>query len=102
MRGTDPRDPAVAPVDSPQALARFPPTLLITGTRDFMMSGVLHTQAELVKAGVEAELHVWDGLWHAFITDTDLPETHDALVVVGRFFDRHLAGPRRGRGAPAP
>src|SRR5690348_7388552 len=60
--GTDPKDPLVAPVGSPEVLAKFPPTLMITGTRGFELSAALYTHEQLVKAGVETELHVWEGL----------------------------------------
>ena len=36
--GTDPKDPLVSPVNSPEVLAKFPPTLIITGTRGFELS----------------------------------------------------------------
>jgi acetyl esterase/lipase len=29
----------------------------------------------LTNVGVYAELHVWDGMWHAFFFDPDLPES---------------------------
>ena len=89
-----PSDPLVLPVNSPALLKRFPPTLLIAGSRDFMASSLYAAQAALTDAGVEAELHVWDGLWHAFFFNPDLPESRQVYGVVVRFFDRHL-----GRGA---
>jgi acetyl esterase/lipase len=49
--GADINDPLVSPMNSPKILAKFPPTLLITGTRDFAMSGTIHTDAELTKVG---------------------------------------------------
>ena len=73
------------------ALRRFPPTLLITGTRDFAMSSVLATQAALTREGVDTELHVWDGMWHAFMADPEPRESVEAYGVVARFFDRRLA-----------
>jgi monoterpene epsilon-lactone hydrolase len=90
MLGTDPTDPLVAPVASLKVLSKFPATLLLSGTRDLGLSGVLYTHARLVKAGAEAELHVWDGMWHGFFADPDLPESKDAYEVIVRFFDRHL------------
>jgi acetyl esterase/lipase len=90
LGNVDWRDPLVSPVRYPESLARFPPTLLITGTRDFAMSSVIYTQAQLVKAGVDAELHVWDGMWHSFFINVDLPESREMYTVVGRFFDAHL------------
>jgi epsilon-lactone hydrolase len=88
--GTDPKDPLVAPVGSPDVLANFPPTLMITGTRGFELSAALYTHEQLVKAGVETELHVWEGLFHGFFYNAEVPESKDAFNVMIKFFDRHL------------
>jgi len=63
---------------------------MMTGTRDVAMSDAVHTHVELVKAGVDADLHVWDGMGHAFFYDPTLPESKEAFAVVVKFFDRHL------------
>jgi len=86
----DPNDPMVAPVKSPQVLAKFPPTLVITATRGFELSAALYTHEQLVKAGVDTELHVWEGLFHGFFYNVDVPESKDAFNVMVKFFDRHL------------
>lgn len=91
FQGVDPHDVLVSPVEYPAVLAKFPPALLITATRDMAMSSALHTHRELVKAGVAADLHVWDGLQHYFFGDVDLPESREAYRVMVDFFDRHLA-----------
>jgi epsilon-lactone hydrolase len=88
--GTDMKDPLVSPVSSPEVLAKFPPTLIITGTRGFELSAALYTHEQLVKVGVDAELHVWEGLFHGFFYNADVPESKDALNVIIKFFDRHL------------
>ncbi len=90
LAGTDPKDPLVAPINSPEILAKFPPTLIITATRGFEMSGAIYTHTQLVKLGVDAELHVWDGLFHGFFYDPDVPESRDCYNVIVKFFDRHL------------
>jgi monoterpene epsilon-lactone hydrolase len=90
LAGTDPKDPLVAPINSPEILAKFPPTLVITATRGFEMSGAIYTHTQLVKQGVDAELHVWDGLFHGFFYNPDVPESRDCYNVIVRFFDRHL------------
>jgi len=95
MSETSLSDPLVFPANSPAVLARFPPTLLIAGSRDPTVSSLFATQAALAKAGVEAELHVWDGMWHAFFFDPDLPESQEVYNTVVKFFDRHL-GAHRG------
>jgi monoterpene epsilon-lactone hydrolase len=88
--GADPKDPQVTPLESPAMMAKFPPTLLVTATRDIAMSPVITTHETLARLGVDAELHVWDGLQHSFFTDIDLPESKEYFEVVARFFDKHL------------
>lgn len=90
LAGTDPKDPLVAPINSPPMLAKFPPTLIITGTRGFEMSGAVYTHTQLVKQGVDAELHVWEGLFHGFFYNPDVPESRDCYDVIVKFFDRQL------------
>lgn len=90
LKGASFDDPLVGAGNSPELLAKFPPTLLITGTRDPAMSPVIQTQRLLTNAGVDAELHVWDGMWHSFFSDPEMPESREAYNVMVRFFDRHL------------
>ena len=87
---TDLNDPLVSPALSPTILAKFPPTLLIAGTRAFDMSAAVQTQRELTKAGVQADLHLWDGLGHCFLLDVNLPESQEAYLVITKFFNSHL------------
>jgi acetyl esterase/lipase len=90
LEETDPADPLVNPVNSVAVLSKFPPTLIITGTRDFALSGALYTDEQLSKAGVDAELHVWEGLFHGFFYNPDVPESRDAYNVMIHFFEKHL------------
>ena len=87
---SDPKDPLISPINSPQVLAKFPPTLLITGTRAMEMSSAIYTHSQLVKLGVDAELHVWEGMFHGFFYNPDVPESREAYEVMLKFFDRHL------------
>jgi monoterpene epsilon-lactone hydrolase len=84
------QDPLVLPINSADVLRKFPPTLLVAGSRDFAVSSLFHTQAALTNVGVETELHVWDGMWHAFFIDPELPESKEVYKVIVKFFDRHL------------
>ncbi|AND69702.1 hypothetical protein ATSB10_22480 [Dyella thiooxydans] len=102
FRGADPRDPMVQPGLSSTLLARFPPTLLITGTRDMAMSSEVRSQALLQQAGVEAELHVWEGMWHSFFSDPELPESRQAYQTIAGFFARHLGRRDTDRGHSVP
>ena len=90
FKGAKATDPLMFPANSPALLAQFPPTLLITGTRDFTMSSVIQSQRLLTMAGVDAELHVWDGMWHSFFSDPAMPESREAYKVIVSFFDRKL------------
>lgn len=86
----DTSDPLAAPANSLDLLARFPPTLFITGTRGFELSSAVFSHGRMTKAGAEADLHVWDGMFHGFFYNPDVPESRDAYDVIVRFFDRHL------------
>lgn len=83
-------DPLVLPINSKAVLRRFPPTLLIGASRDFTLSSMFHAQAVLADLGVDAELHVWDGMWHSFFGNPDLPESQQAYRVIAKFFADHL------------
>jgi epsilon-lactone hydrolase len=88
--GVSTNDPLAAPASSPQVLARFPPTLIVTGTRAFELSSAVHTHALLVKQGVETDLHVWEGMFHGFFYNVDVPESRDCYEIVVKFFEKHL------------
>jgi monoterpene epsilon-lactone hydrolase len=90
LKDADPNDPLAFPARSKAVLAKFPPTLLISATRDLALSSVVSTHALLVAQGVDAELHVWEGLGHAFQYQTELPESREVYATVASFFDRHL------------
>lgn len=86
----DKNDPMASPALSPEILRKFPPTLLLTGTRAHDMSAAIQTHRLLTKAGTEADLHLWDGMGHCFFVNPDLPESHEAFAVMSHFFDSHL------------
>ncbi len=90
FKGTDPDDPQVFPGKSVDVLAGFPPSLLIASTRDFALSGVVHTHTQLIKLGVHADLHIWEGLEHTFLYNAELPESREAYRVIVDFFNKHL------------
>jgi epsilon-lactone hydrolase len=88
--GISTSDPLAAPASSPEVLAKFPPTLIVTGTRAFELSSAVHTHALLVKQGVEADLHVWEGMFHGFFYNVDVPESQDCYDIIVKFFAKHL------------
>ncbi len=84
-------DPLVAPINHPEIMAAFPPTLVISSTRDMALSSALATHQRLISAGIDSELHVYEGLMHYFFMATGLPESRQVFELTARFFDRHLA-----------
>jgi epsilon-lactone hydrolase len=90
FKGASLTDPLVAPANSPEVLARFPPTLIVSGTRAFELSSAVHTHALLIKQGVDADLHIWEGMFHGFFYNVDVPESRDCYDVIVKFFNRHL------------
>lgn len=88
---TRPDDYVANPNLAPLAFrAKFPPTLIITATRAFDLSPALATHRALSQAGVDASLHVFDGLGHCFYYNAAAPEGADAYDVMIRFFRKHL------------
>lgn len=86
---TERTDPLLSPLFSD--LSGLPPTLLLTSTRDQLLSGTVILHRALRRAGVAAELEVFDGLPHAFWAWLECPETEEAFDAMAAFFDRHLA-----------
>lgn len=90
FKGQNEDNMLMLPATSPDLLVKFPPSLLISSTRDFTMSSVIYTHSELRRLGVEAELHIWEGLGHAFHMRPEIPEAQEANKVITKFFDKHL------------
>jgi monoterpene epsilon-lactone hydrolase len=88
LGGADPRDPLVSPALSD--LSGFPPVLLITGTRDALLSGAANFHRALRRAGVDTELLVFDAMPHSHWYALHLPETAEALHAMAEFFTDKL------------
>jgi len=85
-------DPLVAPTTDPDILADFPPTLILSGTRSYDLSNAVHTHMQLVKEDVPAQLYVWEGMFHGFFYNAEVPESREAFTIINKFFDRWLGG----------
>jgi acetyl esterase/lipase len=90
LEDADPADAQVFPGEHPEVLAAFPASLLVTATRDFAASSISVMHRRLLAQGVEAELIVFDGLWHAFHMSGDLPESRELYERLSQFFLRRL------------
>ncbi len=86
----DKASPILAPALYPQVMAKFPPTLLITGTRAMDMSPAIVTNSALIKARVPSTLIVGEGMGHCYIYQPGLPEARDAHQAIVDFFRLNL------------
>lgn len=73
----------------------FPPALLTTGTRDFLLSDTVRVHRKLRAAGVEAELHVWEAAGH-FLFLGMAPEDAERAAETRRFIEKHCPPPAEG------
>jgi epsilon-lactone hydrolase len=81
-------DPVLSPIYAD--LKGLPPTLFLTSGRDLLLSSTVNLHRAFVHAGVDAQLVVFDGLWHAFWNEWNLPESQEAHHLMADFFNREL------------
>lgn len=73
-------------------VAGFPPTYLIAGTRDMMLSDTALMHRHLRRAGVVADLHVYEGQSHGdYVILATTPEGVEHQRELKAFILRHLA-----------
>ena len=87
--GRDLGTPLISPVYGD--FVGFPPTYLVTGTRDLFLSDVVRVHRKMRVAGVVADLNVYEGVSHgdyAFVMDS--PEMDQVFGELGEFLLRHL------------
>jgi epsilon-lactone hydrolase len=85
----DLKEPLLSPIYGD--LSGFPPTVLISGTRDLFLSNTVRVHQKLLQSGVQAELLVFEAQSHAqYYIVADTPESETAFREVAEFFDRHL------------
>ena len=85
---TNPNDPVLSPLFAD--LHGFPPCLLVTSTRDLLLSNTSLFHRALLRAGVNAQLVVFEALPHAFWYTFQLPETKEVLQIMADFFEQKL------------
>ncbi len=87
----DLKDPYLSPVYGD--VTGFPPTLLVSGTRDLFLSNTVRMQQKLNEAGIENNLIVYEGQSHCQFY-LGLPPTakelQDHYKNLTAFFDKHL------------
>ncbi len=84
--GHDLRDPYLSPVfgDFGQG---FPPAILLSGTRDVLLSDTVRLHRALRGAGIPADLHVWEAASHGGFLGR-APEDDERTDEIRRFLAR--------------
>ena len=83
--GADPTGAYLSPLNGD--VKDFPPTLLVTGTRDLLLSDTVRMHRKLRDAGVDAELHVWEAMAHGGFGGAT-PEDFQVEAEIRRFIAR--------------
>ena len=88
--GHDLKDPLISPVyASDSALRAFPPTLIISGTRDLFLSNSARMHTRLLLNKVHSELIVYEALSHVqYYLNPKAPETKQHYRLLGDFLNR--------------
>ena len=90
----DMADPLAFPADHPKILGKFPPTLVLSSSRDSLLGNALDTHAKLREAKVESQLYVRHGFGHGYFTQVpEVPEAIAAWQETVDHFDKHLGTP---------
>jgi acetyl esterase/lipase len=85
---TDRKNPVLSPLFAD--LHSWPPSLLVTSTRDLLLSDTAIFHRALLRAGDDSQLVVFEALPHAFWYHFQLPETREALELMAKFFDQKV------------
>jgi acetyl esterase/lipase len=87
--GHDLKDPYLSPVHGDYTKG-FCPSIFSTGTRDLLLSNTVRLHRAMIRAGVQAELHVWEAMTHAPFFDS--PEESELYLQHINFMLKHTAG----------
>ncbi len=85
----DLQDPRISPIYGD--FHGFPPTFLLTGTRDLFLSNTARTHIKLRQAGAVADLLVYEGVSHGdYSVEAASPESLHAYTEMNAFLLQHL------------
>ncbi len=83
------RPPILSPIN--QDLTGLPPMLIQVGDDEVLLSDSVRLAKRAKEAGVEAQLEVWDDMWHVFQSFAVIvPEARQALASMGAFLNEKI------------
>jgi epsilon-lactone hydrolase len=84
----DPRNPLASPLYAD--LSGLPPLLIHAGDRETVRDDATMLAEKAKDAGVDVDLHVWDGMIHVFQMFPEIPQAKEAVAAIATFLRRHL------------
>ncbi len=87
--GHDLKDPGLSPIYGD--FTGFPPTMLVTGTRDLFLSLAVRVHRKMRASGVRADLNVYEGLSHVeYFVIPHSPESKEVYRELGIFLKHYF------------
>ena len=77
-------DPLISPIFGDYD-PQWPNTLIVTGTRDLLLSSCVRLSRAMKAKQAPVVLSVWDGMWHGFNYVPDLPEALECWAEIKSF-----------------
>lgn len=82
------KDPLLSPVYGD--FSHFPPTMLVSGTRDLFLSLTVRVHRKMKAANVIADLNVYEGLSHVeYFVVPDAPESYEVYAELKKFLQQY-------------
>lgn len=81
-------DPMISPLNGD--LSGLPPILTLAGAREVLLGDAARLSMEVRRAGGDAQMHVYDGMFHLFHMHWSIAETKTAFRDMADFIDRTL------------
>lgn len=63
----------------------FPPMMILAGSREMLLSDSMNLARKAALDNTNVNLIVWDNLYHVFAADSNLPESKEAIKLLGAF-----------------
>ncbi len=89
--GADPFDPRLSPLYGSFG-PDWPACLITTGTQDRFLGPCAQLARAMREAGADADLRVWDGMWHVFEYYDHVPEAIASLSEIASFLKSQIEG----------
>ena len=83
------KHPLLSPVYADYS-SGFLPTIIQVGTRDLFLSNCARLQRTMEAAHVKVKMSLWEGMWHAFHANPQLPEGQEAMKEMAEYLKSKL------------